>query len=493
MVDAICNQIEYYIGIIPKSSRKKYGQFFTNKSTAQYMASLFVIQNDKPILRILDAGAGSGILSIALLERISFGSFEGKIHLTCYENDKNILPLLKKNLCMAQRELDLDFDFEIIEDNYILYQSFEFNYNCNNENLKYDIVIGNPPYLKISKDAPEAKAMSAVCYGAPNMYFLFMSMGIYNLKEEGELVYIVPRSWTSGAYFKRFREYLLSECRIQQIHLFVSRNKVFDKEDVLQETIIIKLKKTRNNQDTVKISSSNSSKDFHNIITKDLSYDLVVSGVNHYIHLITDEKESSSLSIINKLPYTLPQLGLYMRTGIIVDFRSRELLRSEECSNSVPLFYSQHIQQGMVKFPIGKDNEYIVTDRAGFLQKNSNYLFVKRFTAKEEPRRLQCGIYLSKNYPQYKYISTQNKINFIEGDSPLSEEIIYGLYVMFNSTIYDLYYRVLNGSTQVNSTEINTLPVPSLDDIASMGRNLIKSNKLTESKCNEIINTYIHE
>lgn len=70
--------------------------------------------------------------------------------------------------------------------------------------LKYDMVIGNPPYMKIAKDAPEARAMPDVCYGAPNLYFLFAEMGMFNLIPNGELVYIIPRSWTSGAYFKNF-------------------------------------------------------------------------------------------------------------------------------------------------------------------------------------------------------------------------------------------------------------------------------------------------
>ena len=97
------------------------------------------------------------------------------------------------------------------------------------------------------------------------------------------------------------------------------------------------------------------------------------------------------------------------------------------------------------------------------MQDNKNYLFVKCFTAKEEPRRLQCGVYLAKEFPQYKKISTQNKINFIDGIlTDMSECLVYGLYVLFNSTIYDKYYRILNGSTQVNSTEINAMPVPDL-------------------------------
>ena len=91
-----------------------------------------------------------------------------------------------------------------------------------------------------------------------------------------------------------------------------------------------------------------------------------------------------------------------------------------------------------------------MTEQKGLMQDNKNYLFVKRFTAKESLRRLQCGVYLAKRFPQYKKISTQNKINFVDGVlTEMSECLVYGLYVLFNSTLYDEYYRILNGSTQV--------------------------------------------
>ena len=125
------------------------------------------------------------------------------------------------------------------------------------------------------------------------------------------------------------------------------------------------------------------------------------------------------------------------------------------------------------------------------MQDNKNYLFVKRFTAKEEHRRLQCGVYLAKDFPQYKKISTQNKINFIDGVmTELSECLVYGLYVLFNSTLYDEYYRILNGSTQVNSTEINAMPVPELKCIQEMGRKLMKSRDYSEENCNLILEGY---
>ena len=88
-------------------------------------------------------------------------------------------------------------------------------------------------------------------------------------------------------------------------------------------------------------------------------------------------------------------------------------------------------------------------------------------------------------------ISTQNKINFIAGLSELSECDVFGLYVIFNSTLYDQYYRILNGSTQVNSTEINSMPVPSIESIESMGNELLSARSMTVEACDEILGRYI--
>lgn len=496
MLDYIIERTNKYIDNMPKKERKKYGQFFTSKETARFMAGLYTFPENLSKVCILDAGAGSGILSCALLERLEQIDSVHTVELTCYENDKNILDLLEKNLQACQESSKKNIELEIITDNYITSQYLDFNHMLggNPNPKKYDFVIGNPPYMKISKDAPEAIAMPEVCYGAPNLYFIFAAMGLYNLVDNGEMVYIIPRSWTSGAYFKRFRQYFLTEGRLEHIHLFVSRNKVFDKEDVLQETIIIKVKRTDRTPEVVTISSSKSNSDFDNLSFLTVPYSLVVSGNDYYVYLVTDEKEVSVLERLHKFDKTLPDIGLKMKTGLTVDFRNREILRDDAEEGAIPLFYSQHIKQGEVQFPIQKEHEYVVTDQKGLMQDNRNYLFVKRFTAKEERRRLQCGVYLSKKYPQYKKISTQNKINFVDGlISEMSECLVYGLYVIFNSTLYDEYYRILNGSTQVNSTEINAMPVPDLESIQEMGRKLMKSKDMSENNCNMILEEYCGE
>ena len=493
MLDCIIDRTNQYIDMMPKKERKKYGQFFTSKDTARFMADLYQIPAEKQKISILDAGAGSGILSCAFLERLEQIESVQEIELICYENDDKIIELLEDNLQICQTNSKKRIQIQIINDNYITSQYLDFNdrLGANPNPWKYDFVIGNPPYMKISKDAPEAVAMPRVCYGAPNLYFIFASMGLFNLKENGEMVYIIPRSWTSGAYFKRFREYFLTEGKLEHIHLFISRNKVFDREDVLQETIIIKAKKTDKIPDTITITSSQSNHDFDNLISLTVDYNLVVSKNDFYVYLVTDEKQVSMLKRLHRFDKTLPDIGLKIKTGLTVDFRNQEVLRNQAEEGAIPLFYSQHIKEGKVQFPIQKEYQYIVTSQKGLMQDNRNYLFVKRFTAKEEHRRLQCGVYLSKEYPQYTKISTQNKINFVDyliGEMP--EYVVYGLYVIFNSTLYDEYYRVLNGSTQVNSTEINAMPVPDLERIKEMGKKLMEHMDMSESNCDMILEEY---
>lgn len=484
ILDEVVENTNAFIASVPKSRRKKFGQFFTTAKTAMYMASLFCIDLDKEELSILDAGAGTGILSAALLDRIYQSGYTGKVNLTCYETDCVVLPVLERNLQIAKEKYGISYSIKT--ENYITSQYFGIGTFLDEDSCKYDYIIGNPPYLKVSKDAPEALSMPLVCHGAPNLYFLFWAMGIYNLKTNQELVYIIPRSWTSGAYFKKFREYLFSNAVITDIHLFESRDKVFGGESVLQETIIIKVKKTRKEPDTINITTSSDS-EFSDIRKFKAPYHTVVPK-NHYVYLITDEKDADVIERINNLPQTLPDIQLKMQTGIIVDFRTREVLRDNMEEGAFPLLYAQHIKDGRVVWPLGKEGEVIQTDHPAYLQENSDFLLVKRFTSKEEKRRLQCGIYLKQRYSQFKYISTQNKVNFVKCDSPC---ITYGLYVLLNSSLYDAYYRILNGSTQVNSTEINQIPIPSRDVIEKMGRELMH-HELTVVNCDKIVDRWIN-
>ena len=117
MLEKIIELTNEYIESMPKKERKKYGQFFTSMETARFMAALYNIDEKKSRVSVLDAGAGSGILSCAFIERLEMIDSIQEIELTCYENDNNVLPLLKQNLEYCKEKSGKKIDINIIDIN----------------------------------------------------------------------------------------------------------------------------------------------------------------------------------------------------------------------------------------------------------------------------------------------------------------------------------------------------------------------------------------
>lgn len=97
-----------YLESMPKKDRKKIGQFFTSKETAEYMASLFAIP-DKECISVVDPGAGTGTLSAALVDKVLQKDSQISIELACYETDENVLPVLMDNLQYMKKFMATDW------------------------------------------------------------------------------------------------------------------------------------------------------------------------------------------------------------------------------------------------------------------------------------------------------------------------------------------------------------------------------------------------
>lgn len=83
------------------------------------MANLYEIPTGKQCVTVLDAGAGSGILSCAFIEWIEQFDTITQIELTCYENDKSVLGLLRENLEYCKKHSTKIIEYNICTENYI--------------------------------------------------------------------------------------------------------------------------------------------------------------------------------------------------------------------------------------------------------------------------------------------------------------------------------------------------------------------------------------
>ena len=158
-----------------------------------------------------------------------------------------------------------------------------------------------------------------------NIYALFMAMSCHLLKKEGQFVFITPRSWTSGLYFKCFRKYLLDNLSIKRMHLFVSREKVFGMESVLQETMILYGEKTELQQREICIAICNDAEDYGNLRILNVKASVCLPGPeNYYVLIPADQEDIAALKFLSEMENEPRKSGYLFKTGQVVEFRNRD-------------------------------------------------------------------------------------------------------------------------------------------------------------------------
>ena len=128
MIDYVTTATTKYIEQMPKSTTKKYGQFLRVKKRLYSWRNCLICNPFQGRFQFSDPGAGSGILSVALIERMQCVSSITKIELVCYESDTNILELLHSNLDWVCDHATKKIEYKIISDNYILSQVADYNH-----------------------------------------------------------------------------------------------------------------------------------------------------------------------------------------------------------------------------------------------------------------------------------------------------------------------------------------------------------------------------
>ncbi|GAH41649.1 unnamed protein product [marine sediment metagenome] len=293
------------------------------------------------------------------------------------------------------------------------------------------------------------------------------------------MVFITPRSFCSGLYYKKFREWFLSNVQISNIHIFESRKEIFDKDEVLQENIIIKARRLKEISKHEKLTISMSrNKDFNKLRKIEVQSGDVICYKDGeiFIRIPTSPLDIDILHIVDTWPNTLRGLGLEISTGPVVPFRAEDYLLPELIKNpkSAPLLWMHNMQDMRVVWPLKKNKKasaiHICSKSAPLLLPVKNYVLVKRFSSKEQKRRLYAAVLFESEFP-YETVGIENHVNYIHRPKgKLSVYEAFGISALLNTTFIDNFFRSLNGNTQVNATDIRSLPFPDIEDIRKIGK-----------------------
>ena len=490
----------YYTTNVTSKHKKDSGQFFTPTPIAHLMASYCDLTINS--LRILDPGCGTAVLTCTLIEHLIYQNKNIVfIDLVAYETDPDLILYSEKTLSYLKvwlNEKGIKFESLLHVHDFIL-DNASILRNPKHHQDNFDIIISNPPYFKLAKDDVKTLAAKELISGQPNIYSLFMGIASKLLKEKGELIFITPRSFASGSYFKAFRELFFNTVQIDKIHLFNSRKDTFNRDSVLQETVIIKaIKQIINPCKLVTVSSSSGLKDIFEPSLKILpSSELIDLTSNEKIlHLPINDKEDSILKLATTWQDNLIDFDIQISTGPVVSFRALDYIESrfnDEISTSAPLFWLHNVNKMYLEWPLKfKDKGQFIKVENGsksLLLPNKNYIFLRRFSTKDDKSRLIAAPYFC-NDMKANYIGVENKVNYIyrkKGHLERSEVI--GLCSLLNSELFDTYFQIFNGNVNVSATELREMRFPPLKTIKEIGNEIILSNDYSMEKVNQIVNT----
>lgn len=443
--------------------RSKLGQFMTPAAVSGRMAAMFGPMPNH--VRLLDAGAGIGALTAAFVsEALCRDRVPASIAVTCVEVDEAMATHLAETLTRCANEcakVGVTFTSEIVRDDYILASSEPLL----GRHWSFNRAILNPPYAKINTRSQWRLALRASGIETVNLYSAFVALAVDQMENDGELVAITPRSFCNGPYYEPFRHHLLRHTALLKLLVFESRKTAFADDNVLQENVIFHLRKSKSQPARIRIETDAG-------IAREVPVAEVVrpSDPHAFIRLAVSSDDADLADRVQALPCRLAGLGIKVSTGRVVDFRSKAQLRKDAGEDTAPLIYPGHMKDGGVQWPLAnfrKHNAIVVDPHTKQqLVPAGRYVLTKRFSSKEERRRIVASIY---DAPAPAGI--ENHLNYFhDNGAGLPHDLASGLAAFLNSTTVDDYFRLFSGHTQVNATDLRNLHYPTRARLEELGR-----------------------
>jgi len=473
--------------------RGQLGQYLTPWPVAQFMASLF--ETPSADVRLLEAGAGAGSLVAAFVEMWTKTSPLGsRLTAYAYEVDAALHSPLQETLSILQAHAEAsgrEMQSELFKADFI-HAGTERLLPLYAGERRFTHAILNPPYAKINVGSAHRLLLSEVGIETVNLYTAFLAVAFSLLADRGELVAIVPRSWCNGSYYRPFRVWMEDHGALAHIHLFTSRRDAFKDDEVLQENVIVRWQRSVT-QGPVTVSSSSDST-FSDLERHEVPFSRIVEpgDSERYIHIPT--VSTAQQTPVGLFQSRLDEIGIDASTGPVVDFRLKEHLRADPDKKTVPLLYAQHFRNGGLSYPITSKKPNAIelnADTRKWLFPSGWYVATKRFTSKEEVRRVVAHVVDPRKLPS-KYIGFENHLNvFHASRAGMDEVLAHGLALFLNSTLVDRHFRLFSGHTQVNVTDLRRMRYPSRAKLLEFGSWAKKQKTLDQSKIDTFIETHL--
>ncbi len=336
----------------------------------------------------------------------------------------------------------------------------------------FDLVIGNPPYGRVTLSKSIRAIYKRSLYGHANLYGLFTDLALRLVKPTGVVAYLTPTSFLGGKYFMNLRSLILGQATPVAFDFVSDRDGVFD--NVLQETILAAFKI---GQHDLKTSvSSLIPKGMHSAEIEPVGHVNIPQGTTPWL-IPRSSLDSQILSAIPNMPTRLEHLGYQVSTGQLVWNRFKTQLKSKSSSKTLPLIWAESVTNAGFSFSAEKRNHlpyFELLKPQKFLVTNKSCVLVQRTTSIEQERRLIAAVLPQNFIDKSGGVVVENHLNMVYSNEStnLVEPAIIEL--LLNAKVIDQVFRCISGSVAVSAYELNNLPLPTESQLLSLAASIKK-------------------
>ncbi|MCG9576086.1 Eco57I restriction-modification methylase domain-containing protein [Vibrio tubiashii] len=456
----------------PRALSRRLGQFFTPLAMAYQLCSLVSGSREGHTKVIGDPGSGTGTLGLALATHL-YESSPSDISVFGFETDRR----LAKDWHAAWRQFKGHSTYNV--DSTLLE-----NFTENAESVlqtgqwlnlpKPAYITLNPPYVKLNKGTSLSKLLTSHGIPVPNLYAAFTVLACCWLQEEGECLVILPRSFASGDYYAPFRKWLMDTMDIEHVVLYKSRSCF---KNVLQENLLLKMSK-RNQSPNVRITVSENP-------TSKPDYDLILPAAD----IISSNgwllpRSSGDIDLINvnrQRKHSFGELGLTLSTGKV------ELHRLSGDLKVCAIYSKDFDKDGNWTWGETKKPRYVnVTQRHTLhLPADGGFVGLKRISSNDSTNGTRLfPVWISRKTTGYLHVALDNHVQYIHKNGrPLSEDEGLTLINALQSHEANAVMRGVNGSTQINRSDIAKLR---FDSLSSMGPSVVEQKRVPRKEGHQL-------
>jgi adenine-specific DNA-methyltransferase len=456
-----------YTALLPPQIRAERGAYYTPPVLAERLLDLVAAEGvDWLTVRVLDPACGGGAFLAPVANRILNDHRiqclppKARMHhleerLAGIEIDafaawmsRTFLQLLAYPLIKSTgRDLEIPIHHG---------DALRATHAADGEHRQFDLIIGNPPYGRVSLDSEQREVFRRSLYGHANLYGLFLDAALRWRSPDGLVAFVTPTSMLGGQYFSRLRDLLLEEAPPLVIDVVEARTGVF--ESVLQETCLAVFGPNPGKTAVVHLLDVS---DRTVKATRAGAFSLKQS-VGCPWFLPRSPAQARLAERTDRLPTRLRDLGYKASTGPLVWNRHKGQLRGRFERHAYPLIWAEAVKKNQFSFIYRSRAHapfYALENAQDHLVCSGPCVLVQRTTAKEQERRLVACAVPPEFIAKWGKIVVENHVNVLHAMSSDPVDPL-ALAAILNTGTVDQVFRCLSGTVAVSASELHAIPLP---------------------------------